>query len=158
MNDTLHDTTASKQKLVQDLQRVITDAEELLRVTANQAGEKVGELRVRMQENLTSARHKLADAEAALIKFLAQYVPKGKAPLCGNSIGQDRRFMERYMPKLNDFFHYRNVDVSTLKELARRWKPDAYASFKKAQRHTALADVHESIDELAHYRARLLSV
>ncbi len=97
-----------------------------------------------------------ADAEAALIKFLAQYVPKGKAPLCGNSIGQDRRFMERYMP--NDFFHYRNVDVSTLKELARRWKPDAYASFKKAQRHTALADVHESIDELAHYRARLLSV
>ncbi len=99
-----------------------------------------------------------ADAEAALIKFLSQYVPKGKAPLCGNSIGQDRRFMERYMPKLNDFFHYRNVDVSTLKELARRWKPDAYASFKKAQRHTALADVHESIDELAHYRARLLSV
>lgn len=99
-----------------------------------------------------------ADAEAALIKFLAQYVPKRKAPLCGNSIGQDRRFMERYMPKLNDFFHYRNVDVSTLKELARRWKPDAYASFKKAQRHTALADVHESIDELAHYRARLLSV
>ena len=99
-----------------------------------------------------------ADAEAALIKFLAQYVPKGKAPLCGNSIGQDRRFMKRYMPKLNDFFHYRNVDVSTLKELARRWKPDAYASFKKAQRHTALADVHESIDELAHYRARLLSV
>ncbi|WP_269848120.1 MULTISPECIES: oligoribonuclease [Delftia] len=99
-----------------------------------------------------------ADAEAALIKFLSQYVPKGKAPLCGNSIGQDRRFMERYMPKLNNFFHYRNVDVSTLKELARRWKPDAYASFKKAQRHTALADVHESIDELAHYRARLLSV
>ena len=99
-----------------------------------------------------------ADAEAALIKFLSQYVPKGKAPLCGNSIGQDRRFMERYMPKLNTFFHYRNVDVSTLKELARRWKPEAYASFKKAQRHTALADVHESIDELQHYRAQLLSV
>ena len=99
-----------------------------------------------------------ADAEAALIKFLSQYVPKAKAPLCGNSIGQDRRFMERYMSKLNNFFHYRNVDVSTLKELARRWKPDAYASFKKAQRHTALADVHESIDELAHYRARLLNV
>jgi oligoribonuclease len=99
-----------------------------------------------------------ADAEAALIKFLSQFVPKAKAPLCGNSIGQDRRFMERYMPKLNNFFHYRNVDVSTLKELARRWKPDAYASFKKAQRHTALADVHESIDELAHYRARLLNV
>lgn len=99
-----------------------------------------------------------ADAEAALIQFLSRYVPKGKVPLCGNSIGQDRRFMERYMPKLNSFFHYRNVDVSTLKELARRWKPEAYASFKKAQRHTALADVHESIDELLHYRAKLLSV
>ncbi len=99
-----------------------------------------------------------ADAEAALIAFLSRYVPKGKVPLCGNSIGQDRRFMERYMPRLNSFFHYRNVDVSTLKELARRWKPEAYASFKKAQRHTALADVHESIDELQHYRDRLLSV
>ena len=85
-------------------------------------------------------------------------LPKGKAPLCGNSIGQDRRFMERYMPKLNSFFHYRNIDVSTLKELARRWKPEAYTSFKKAQRHTALADVHESIDELQHYRKELLSI
>ena len=99
-----------------------------------------------------------AQAEAALIAFLGKYVPKGKTPLCGNSIGQDRRFMERYMPKLNSFFHYRNIDVSTLKELARRWKPEAYTSFKKAQRHTALADVHESIDELQHYRKELLSV
>lgn len=97
-------------------------------------------------------------AEAELIAFLSKYVPKGKTPLCGNSIGQDRRFMERYMPKLNSFFHYRNIDVSTLKELAKRWKPEAYASFKKAQRHTALADVHESIDELQHYRKELLSV
>ena len=99
-----------------------------------------------------------AEAEAALIAFLGKYVPKGKTPLCGNSIGQDRRFMERYMPKLNNFFHYRNIDVSTLKELAKRWKPEAYTSFKKAQRHTALADVHESIDELQHYRQQLLSV
>lgn len=99
-----------------------------------------------------------AEAEAALIAFLGKYVPKGKTPLCGNSIGQDRRFMERYMPKLNNFFHYRNIDVSTLKELAKRWKPEAYTSFKKAQRHTALADVHESIDELQHYRRQLLSV
>ena len=99
-----------------------------------------------------------AEAEAALIAFLSKYVPKGKTPLCGNSIGQDRRFMERYMPKLNSFFHYRNIDVSTLKELAKRWKPEAYTSFKKAQRHTALADVHESIDELQHYRQQLLSV
>ena len=99
-----------------------------------------------------------AQAEAELIAFLSRYVPKGKAPLCGNSIAQDRRFMERYMPRLNSFFHYRNIDVSTLKELAKRWKPAAYSSFKKAQRHTALADVHESIDELQHYRKELLNV
>ena len=97
-------------------------------------------------------------AEKQLIAFLSRYVPKGKMPMCGNSIGQDRRFLVKYMPKLEAFFHYRNVDVSTLKELARRWKPDAYASFKKAQSHTALADVHESIDELAHYRRHLLAV
>ncbi|MBS0291388.1 MAG: oligoribonuclease [Proteobacteria bacterium] len=99
-----------------------------------------------------------AEAEQQLIAFLSRYVPKGKAPMCGNSIGQDRRFLVKYMPKLEAFFHYRNVDVSTLKELAKRWKPAAYDSFKKAQRHTALADVHESIDELAHYRQHLLSL
>ncbi len=97
-------------------------------------------------------------AEKELIAFLKRYVPKGKVPMCGNSIGQDRRFLVKYMPKLEAFFHYRNLDVSTLKELAKRWKPQAYASFKKAQRHTALADVHESIDELAHYRQHLLSL
>ena len=99
-----------------------------------------------------------AEAEQQILEFLARYVPKGTAPMCGNSIGQDRRFLVRYMPKLERFFHYRNVDVSTLKELAKRWKPEAYSSFKKAQKHTALADVHESIDELAHYRKHLLSV
>lgn len=99
-----------------------------------------------------------AQAETVLLEFLRRYVPKGKALMCGNSIGQDRRFLVRYMPRLEAFFHYRNLDVSTLKELARRWKPEAYASFKKAQKHTALADVHESIDELAHYRAQLFSL
>lgn len=99
-----------------------------------------------------------AHAEAALIKFLSQYVPKGKVPLCGNSIGQDRRFLARYMPKLEAYLHYRNVDVSTLKELARRWKPEVVTSFKKAQRHTAMADVMESIDELQHYRTHFLNV
>jgi oligoribonuclease len=98
-----------------------------------------------------------ADAEAQLLEFVRRYVPKGAVPLCGNSIGQDRRFLARYMPRLEAFLHYRNVDVSTLKELARRWKPSAYSSFKKAQKHTALADVHESIDELAHYRAQLFA-
>ena len=99
-----------------------------------------------------------ADAEQQIIDFLSRYVPKGKVPMCGNSIGQDRRFLVKYMPRLEAFFHYRNVDVSTLKELARRWKPEAYDSFKKAQRHTALADVHESIDELVHYRQHLLAL
>ena len=99
-----------------------------------------------------------AQAEEELLQFLKKYVPKGKVPLCGNSIGQDRRFLARYMPRLEAFLHYRNVDVSTLKELAKRWKPEAYSSFKKAHKHTALADVYESIDELAHYRARLLAV
>ncbi|GAB2735218.1 oligoribonuclease [Melaminivora jejuensis] len=98
-----------------------------------------------------------AQAETELLAFLKRYVPKGKALMCGNSIGQDRRFLVRYMPRLEAFFHYRNLDVSTLKELARRWKPEAYASFKKAQKHTALADVHESIDELAHYRTHFFA-
>lgn len=99
-----------------------------------------------------------AQAEQEIIEFLKKYVPKGKVPMCGNSIGQDRRFLALYMPQLEAFFHYRNVDVSTLKELAKRWKPEAYSSFKKAQKHTALADVHESIEELAHYRTHLLAV
>ncbi len=99
-----------------------------------------------------------ASAEAQVMAFLQQYVPKGKSPMCGNSICQDRRFLANYMPKLEAFFHYRNLDVSTLKELARRWKPSVLDSFKKVQAHTALADIHESIDELMHYRKFLLAV
>ena len=95
-------------------------------------------------------------AQDQLITFLLQYVSKGGTPLCGNSIGQDRRFLVKYMPQLDAFFHYRNIDVSTLKELAKRWRPEDYTAFKKQQRHTALADVHESIDELGHYRSRFL--
>jgi oligoribonuclease len=97
-----------------------------------------------------------AAAEAQVIEFLKRYVPKGKSPMCGNSICQDRRFLARTMPALEAFFHYRNLDVSTLKELARRWSPAVMESFKKAQAHTALADIHESIDELLHYRQHLL--
>jgi oligoribonuclease len=99
-----------------------------------------------------------AMAEAQVIEFLRQYVPKGKSPMCGNSICQDRRFLARTMPKLEAFFHYRNLDVSTLKELAKRWKPTILTGFKKAQAHTALADIHESIEELAYYRTHLLSL
>lgn len=97
-----------------------------------------------------------ADAEQQILDFVARYVPKQATPMCGNSIGQDRRFLVKYMPKLEAWFHYRNLDVSTLKELARRWRPEVYAGFKKRQLHTALADVHESIDELAHYREHFL--
>jgi oligoribonuclease len=99
-----------------------------------------------------------AQAEALVIEFLRRYVPAGKSPMSGNSICQDRRFLANYMPKLEAFFHYRNLDVSTLKELARRWKPEITAGFKKAQAHTALADIQESIDELVYYRQHLLAV
>jgi oligoribonuclease len=99
-----------------------------------------------------------AQAEQQLLDFIARYVPKSASPLCGNTISQDRRFLVKYMPKLEAWLHYRNLDVSTLKELAKRWKPAAYSSFKKAQSHTALADVHESIEELVHYREHLLKL
>jgi oligoribonuclease len=99
-----------------------------------------------------------AQAQTELLAFIGQYVPKNGSPMCGNSIGQDRRFLVKYMPKLEAYFHYRNLDVSTLKELAKRWKPAVYDSFKKHQRHTALADVHESIDELLHYREHFLNL
>jgi oligoribonuclease len=99
-----------------------------------------------------------AAAQAQVIAFLRQYVAAGKSPMCGNSICQDRRFLARTMPALEAFFHYRNLDVSTLKELARRWKPAVLDGFKKVQAHTALADIHESIDELIHYRRELLGL
>lgn len=99
-----------------------------------------------------------AQAQSAVIAFLRQYVGERQSPMCGNSICQDRRFLAKDMPALEAFFHYRNLDVSTLKELARRWKPAVMAGFKKAQAHTAMADIHESIDELAYYREHLLAV
>jgi len=98
------------------------------------------------------------EAETQLIDFLSQFVPKKGSPMCGNSIGQDRRFLAKYMPRLEAFFHYRNLDVSTLKELSKRWRPEVYNSFKKQQRHTALADAHESIDELEHYRQHFIKL
>jgi len=96
------------------------------------------------------------EASAALITFLKPFVPVGKSPMCGNSICQDRRFMARGMPKLEAFFHYRNLDVSTLKELCRRWKPELASGFKKHQKHTALADIIESIEELKYYREHFI--
>jgi oligoribonuclease len=97
-----------------------------------------------------------AQAVDQLKAFLAQYVPPGKSPMCGNSICQDRRFMARWMPELEEFFHYRNLDVSTLKELCRRWRPELVKGFQKRSQHTALADIVESIDELKYYREHFI--
>jgi oligoribonuclease len=99
-----------------------------------------------------------AAAERKMMDWLARYVPAGRSPMCGNSICQDRRFMARWMPQLEAFFHYRNLDVSTLKELAKRWKPQVYRSYEKKSRHEALADIYESIEELKHYRTHWLGL
>jgi oligoribonuclease len=93
-----------------------------------------------------------AEAQTRLIDFLRPWVPPGKSPMCGNSICQDRRFMARTMPELEAYFHYRNLDVSTVKELCKRWRPEVARAFAKRSAHTALADIEESIDELRHYR------
>lgn len=98
-----------------------------------------------------------AAAEDVVLAFLARHVRPGKSPMCGNSICQDRRFLARWMPRLEAFFHYRNLDVSTVKELARRWNPEVLRTFDKKSRHEALADVYESIAELGHYRAHWLA-
>ena len=99
-----------------------------------------------------------AQATAQLLAFLQEHVPSGKSPMCGNSICQDRRFMARWMPQLEAFFHYRNLDVSTLKELCRRWKPEIAKGVVKKGKHEALADIQESIDELRYYREHFLKV
>jgi oligoribonuclease len=93
-----------------------------------------------------------AQAESATLEFLKQWVPEGMSPMCGNSIGQDRRFLVRYMPELANYFHYRNLDVSTLKELVKRWKPELINGFNKKGSHLAMDDVYDSIEELAYYR------
>ena len=107
-------------------------------------------------DKVKASRVTEAEAERQLVDFISKYAPRGMSPMCGNTIGQDRRFLVKYMPKLEAYFHYRNLDVSTLKELAKRWRPDVFNAFKKQQAHTALADVQESIDELLHYREHFL--
>ncbi|MCE3268650.1 MAG: oligoribonuclease [Burkholderiales bacterium] len=100
--------------------------------------------------------HTTAEVEAILLKFVKKYAFKGQSPLCGNTIHQDRKFLVKYMPKLEAYLHYRNLDVSSLKELAKRWYPSIFAAFTKHNKHEALADIHESINELKHYRKNLL--
>lgn len=99
-----------------------------------------------------------AVVEAQMLDFLRQYIGSGVSPMCGNSVCQDRRFMARHMPLLQSYFHYRNLDVSTLKELAKRWKPQIMSGFQKQGKHEALADIYESIEELKYYRANFLSL
>jgi oligoribonuclease len=99
-----------------------------------------------------------AQAEAQILAFLARHVPANASPMCGNSICQDRRFLARWMPRLEGYFHYRNLDVSTLKELVRRWKPEAGKGFSKEGKHEALADILESIEELKYYRKTVMNI
>lgn len=108
----------------------------------------------RVKESLLDER----EAELKTIEFLRQWVPEGCSPICGNSIGQDRRFLYRYMPELERYFHYRYLDVSTLKELARRWKPEILAGFTKESTHQALDDIRDSIAELAYYREHFIKL
>jgi len=109
-------------------------------------------------KRVQESKYTMAQAEAETIAFLEQYVPKGASPMCGNSICQDRRFMAREMPTLEDFFHYRNLDVSTLKELAARWKPEALDGYTKKGAHLAMDDILESIEELQYYRKAILNM
>ncbi len=107
-------------------------------------------------ERVRASAYSEADAERETLEFLARHVDKGMSPMCGNSICQDRRFLWRSMPELEAFFHYRHLDVSTLKELARRWKPDILDGLTKQNTHRALDDIRESIEELRYYRQHLL--
>ena len=109
-----------------------------------------------LTQRVKDSRIDMAEAEAQTLTFLEQWVPKGKSPICGNSICQDRRFLYRHMPTLEAYFHYRNLDVSTLKELAARWAPHVRDSFTKGGTHQALDDIRESIAELRHYREHFI--
>lgn len=109
-------------------------------------------------DRVRASQYSEDDAVAMTLEFISQYVPKSTSPMCGNSIGQDRRFMNKYMPKLEDYFHYRNIDVSTIKELTRRWSPELMNGFTKQGTHKALVDIQESIAELQYYRAKVFKI
>ena len=111
-----------------------------------------------LTDRVINSNISMSEAERQTIAFLEQFVPAGKSPICGNSVGQDRRFLYKYMPALEAYFHYRYLDVSTIKELARRWKPEAMEGFEKKGAHLALDDIVESIDELKHYRKTMFGL
>ena len=109
-----------------------------------------------LTERVRQSKISISEAEELTLAFIKKHVDAGTSPMCGNTIGQDRRFIYRYMPELHEFFHYRNIDVSTLKELARRWKPELLRQHKKKGAHLALEDIRESIDELRFYREQFI--
>jgi len=109
-------------------------------------------------DKVKASKQNEAEVEAEMIAFLSQYIAPNTSPMCGNSICQDRRFLARHMPKLEAFFHYRNLDVSTLKELAKRWKPGVMAGLTKQGKHEALADIYDSIEELKYYKEKFLNL
>ena len=111
-----------------------------------------------LTQRVRDSQYDTRAAELETLAFLREHVKEGTSPLCGNSIHQDRRFLVKYMPELESYFHYRNLDVSTLKELAKRWKPEVVSSFNKKGSHQALDDIRESIDEMLHYRAHFLKL
>lgn len=163
--DTFHDTIIEIATIVTDKQLntlaegpviAIHQAQEKLDAMDDWNTKQHGEsgLVARVQ----ASHYSLQQAEAETLEFLRQYVPAGKSPMCGNSICQDRRFMARLMPALEGYFHYRNLDVSTLKELTHRWKPDILEGFKKKGSHLALDDIRESIDEMQFYRQSVLKI
>ena len=136
--------------------RVVHQSDEVL--NAMDSWNKATHARSGLIDKVKASQLSEADIEEEMIACLRPYVPSGVSPMCGNSVCQDRRFLARYMPKLEEYFHYRNLDVSTLKELARRWKPEVLAGLTKQGKHEALADIYESIQELAHYREHFLKL
>jgi oligoribonuclease len=134
--------------------RAVHQSDELL--DAMDSWNRATHARSGLTERVRASMLTETQVEAEMVSFLKQHLPAGVSPMCGNSICQDRRFLARYMPDLESYFHYRNLDVSTLKELARRWKPDVAAGLAKHGKHEALADVYESIEELRYYREKFL--
>jgi len=133
--------------LARQVDRVLAAMDEWNRNTHGKSG---------LIERVLASRLSEAAVEQQMLAFVQQYVPERASPMCGNSVCQDRRFMARSMPALEAWFHYRNLDVSTLKELAKRWRPEVYKGVQKKAEHTALADIYESIAELRHYRDTFL--
>ena len=157
--DTCNDSILEIATVVTDSQlRVLAEGPELAIAHALAALEAMDEWnrnqhrKSGLWQRVLDSEVSLAQAEARTVAFLNEWVPAKASPMCGNSICQDRRFLHRLMPRLEQYFHYRNLDVSTLKELARRWAPDVLAGVGKQAAHTALSDVHDSIEELRHYR------